>query len=204
MFLCAPWNCLDNLILLYYCLEIVLITSFHYTTYRQPLTLVIFTLVQVPFYVLRRLCKLNKTPSDGTCLGEPPGSFCDVGCCCCFTSLKVFLPSLLFDVIPYSSVTYGRVFTAILYFHPSSSQSDSRHFHLTSLGFSVTALLRLLRFSVGVFYPQAFFTLHSFPAFWHVLWLRCGQEHPIQDRPLCLPSQSCHFRLTHGLELLIL
>ena len=28
--------------------------------------------------------KLNKTPGDGTCLGEPPGGFCDVGCCCCF------------------------------------------------------------------------------------------------------------------------
>ena len=24
--------------------------------------------------------QLNKTPSDGTCLGEPPGGFCDVGC----------------------------------------------------------------------------------------------------------------------------
>ena len=37
--------------------------------------------------------------------------------------------------------------------------------------------------------------------FWHVLWLRCGiwQKHPIQDAPLCLPSQSCPFRLTHGL-----
>ena len=38
-------------------LEIVLMTSFYYTTdvYRQPLTLATFTLVQVPFYVLRRL-----------------------------------------------------------------------------------------------------------------------------------------------------
>ena len=35
-------------------------------------------------------CKLNKTPSDGTCLGKPRGGFRDVGCCCCFTSLKVF------------------------------------------------------------------------------------------------------------------
>ena len=129
-------------------------------------------------------CKLNKTPSDGTCLGEPPGGFCDVGCCCCFTSLEVFLPSLLFDVIPHSSVIYRRVFTPILYFQPSSSQSDSRHFHLTFLGFSVTALPRVLRFWAGVFYPQVLFTLHSFPTFWQVLWLRCGQEHPIQDCPL--------------------
>ena len=81
-------------------------------------------------------CKLNKTPSDGTCLGEPPGSFSDAGCCCCccFTSLKVFLPSLLFDVILRSSVSHCQVFTPILYFQPSSSQSDSRHFHLNFLG----------------------------------------------------------------------
>ena len=132
-------------------LEIVLITSFHYTTYRQPLTLVIFTLVQVPFYVLRRLCKLNKTPSDGTCLGEPPGGFCDVGCCCSsFIAFRRFcdvvLHSLLFNVIPRPSVSCLQVFTPILYFQPSSSQSDSRHFHLTFLGFSVTALPRVLRF----------------------------------------------------------
>ena len=101
-------------------------------------------------------CKLNKTPSDGTCLGEPPGSFSDAGCCCCccFTSLKVFLPSLLFDVILRSSVSYCQVFTPILYFQPSSSQSDSRHFHLTFLGFSVTALLRVLWFWAGDFYLQ--------------------------------------------------
>ena len=36
---------------------VVLIISVYYTTdvYRQPLTLVIFPLLQVPFYVLRRL-----------------------------------------------------------------------------------------------------------------------------------------------------
>ena len=126
--------------------------------------------------------------------------FCDIACCCCFTSLEVFLPSLLLDVISHSSVSYRRVFTPILYFQPSSSQSDSRYFHLTFLGFCITALPRVLRFWAGIFYPQAFFTLHSFPIFWHILWLRCGQEHPIQDLALCLPSQSCPFRLTHCLE----
>ena len=34
--------------------------------------------------------QLNKTPSDGTCLGEPPGGFCDVGCCCFLPPLEVF------------------------------------------------------------------------------------------------------------------
>ena len=71
-------------------------------------------------------------------------------------------------------------------------------------GFSVTVFPRALRFWADVFYPQAFLTLHSFPTFWHVLWLRFGQEHPIQDRRLCLPSQSCPFWLTHGLELFLL
>ena len=66
------------------------------------------------------------------------------------------------------------------------------------------ALSWVLWFWAGVFYPQSFFTLRSFPAFWHFLWLWCGQEHPIQDRPLCLPSQCCLFRVMHGLDLLIL
>ena len=66
----------------------------------------------------------NKTSSDGTCLGELPGGFCD----CFFTSREVF-HSLLFDVMPHPSVSYRQVFTPILYFQPSSSQSDSRHFH---------------------------------------------------------------------------
>ena len=38
-----------------------------------------FSLDQV--YFLDDFCKLNKTPGNGTCLGEPPGGFCDVGCC---------------------------------------------------------------------------------------------------------------------------
>ena len=155
------------------------------------------------FMFLRDFLKLNKTLSDGTCLESISRRL--LWCCLLlFYLLEVFLLSLLFDVIPHSSVSYRRVFTPILYFQLNSSHSDSRHFHLTFLGFSVTALPRVLRFWAGVFYPQAFFTLHSFPTFWHVLWLRCGQEHPIQYRPLYLPSQSGPFRLTHGLELLIL
>ena len=100
---------------------------------RQPLTLVIFPLCRFLFMFLGDFCKLNKTPSNGTCLGKLPGGFCDVGCCCCFTSLDVF-PSLHFDVIPHPSVSYRRVFTSILYFQPSSSQSDLPHFHLNFSG----------------------------------------------------------------------
>ena len=65
-------------------------------------------------------------------------------------------------------------------------------------GFSVTVLPRALRFWVSVFYPQTFFTLCFFTdIFGTFLWLRCGKEHPIQDLPLCMPSQSCPFRLTN-------
>ena len=93
---------------------------------------------------LGAFCKLNKIPSDGTCLGEPPGDFCDVGCCRCFTLLEVFLPPLLFDAVPHTSVSYCQVFTPILYFQLSSSQSDLWHFHITFLSFSVTALPRVV------------------------------------------------------------
>ena len=80
--------------------------------------------------------------------------FCDVGCCCCFTSLEDF-HSLLFDVIPHPSVSYRRVFTPILYFQPSSSQSDSRYFHFQPFRYLLTASATVLsgRFlPTGVFY----------------------------------------------------
>ena len=32
----------------------------------------------------------TKLPAMVLCSGEPPGGFCDVGCCCCFSSLEVF------------------------------------------------------------------------------------------------------------------
>ena len=146
-------------------------------------------------------CKLNKTPSDGTCSGEPPGGFCDVGCCCCcccFTSLEVF-HSLLFDVIPHPSVSYRYVFTPILYFQPSSLQSGSQHFHL-----NFSRLLRHSFTASATVVSKRFLPCTRSPDFGTFLWLRCKQEHPIQDPPLCLPSLGCPFWLTHGLEQLIL
>ena len=71
-------------------------------------------------------------------------AFCDIGCrllihfcssfCCCSSFILFFifvfvLHSLLFNVIPHPSVDYRQVFEPILYFQPSTSQSDSRHFH---------------------------------------------------------------------------
>ena len=112
--------------------------------------------------MIEDFCKLSKTPSNGTCFEEPPGGFRDVGYCCCFISLEVF-HSLRFDVIVHPSASYRRVFTPILYFQPSSSQSDLRHFHFQPFqDLLVTVLPRALQFWVGIFYPRVFFTLGSF------------------------------------------
>ena len=48
------------------------------------------------------------------------------------------------------------------------------------LGFSVTVLPRVLRFREGVFYPQAFCTLHFFPTFRDVFvtQMRAETSHP--------------------------
>ena len=46
----------------------------------------------------------------------------------------------------------------ILYFQPTPPQSDSRHFHF----FSHSVLAGALQLWVGIFYPQALFTLRSF------------------------------------------
>ena len=120
------------------------------------------------------------------CLGEPPrrffvmlvavlhfifdlyfvvvSSFNDVLHFILVSSFVVFLHShFLLDVIPHPSVDYRRVFTPILYFQPSPSQSDSRHFHFQLFrDLLFTVLPRGLRFWVGIFYPHALFTLCSF------------------------------------------
>ena len=118
--------------------------------------------------------------------------FCDVGCCCCCCFLPHwrFFISLLFNVLPHHSVSYLRVFTPILYLQSSSSQRDSRHFHLN--------FFRLFIFTVSATVLSECFLPTGV-----LFWLRCGQEHPIHDLSLCLPSQSWPFRLTHGLELLM-
>ena len=62
------------------------------------------------------------------------------------------------SLTPHPSVSYRRVFTPILYFQSSSSQSDSRHFHFNLPGFfcrSLTASATVLRgrsLPTGAFY----------------------------------------------------
>ena len=69
-----------------------------------------------------------------------PRRFCDVVGCCCSFSFRGFSYPWLFDVILHPFVSYRQVYPyrhlPILYFQLSSSQSDSRHFQFTFLGFS--------------------------------------------------------------------
>ena len=124
-----------------------------------------------------------------------------------FVMLVAVLHSLLFDVISRPSVSYRQVFTPILYFQPSSSQSDSRHFHFNLFGpfcYSFTASATGLgeRFLLsGVFY------LTLLPDIWHNLLLsrlpwepavlsRRLQGLPLRfetPRPICLSE-------SHGVQ----
>ena len=97
-------------------------------------------------------------------------------CCCCYSSfVDVFHSHFLFDIIPHPSVDYRQVFRPILYFQPSPSQSDLRHFHFQPFRYLLTASATVLSghfLPTGVFYlmllPDIFDT---FPTFWHNLLL---------------------------------
>ena len=112
------------------------------------------------------------------CLGEPPRGFCDVGCCCCFPHRRFFIHfrSSIYCCSSFIFVLHFVVvvlhFISRLLFHVSgtppwllrlvkastSSELYPDYFWLPLL----FHLPRALRFWVGVFYPQAFFTLRSF------------------------------------------
>ena len=104
----------------------------------------------------------SKTPSDGTCLGEPSGFlWCWSSFCCCYSSFVDVLHShFLFNIIPHPSVDYRQVFRPILYFQPSPSQSDSRHFHFQPFRYLLTASATVLS---GHFLPTGVFYLTLLP-----------------------------------------
>ena len=149
----------------------------------------------------------SKTFNNLTCLGEPAGGFCDVSChfifvssfCCCSSFVNVLHSHFLFSIIPHPSVDYRRgCYTPFYTFSPA----HCRMIHDTFIfNHSVIFLPRALRFWVGIFYPQAFFTLSSFPTFWNNLLLsRLPWEPSVisrnlqgfilifktQTRPICL------------------
>ena len=109
--------------------------------------------------------------------------------CCCYSSFVDVLHShFLFDIIPHPSVDYRQVFRPILYFQPSPSQSDSRHFHFSTIPLS--SYRERYGFEWAFFTHRCFlpytpswhfwhiptFLAHSnifgtFPTFWHNLLL---------------------------------
>ena len=108
----------------------------------------------------------QKLPAMVLCLGEPLGSFCDVGCCC--SSFIFVLHLLLFFIHCYfyiSKLLCHATGTPPWLLRPVKASTSSElypdYFWLPFL----FHLPRALRFWVGIFYPQAFFTLRSFPTF---------------------------------------
>ena len=109
----------------------------------------------------------SKTPSNRTCLGEPLGGFCDVACYLHFVvvlhlSFFFFTSSL---TLPW---TIDRFLDPFCTFSPAHCRVIRGTFIFNHF---VIFLSRALGFWVGIFYPQAFFTLRSFPTFWHNLFL---------------------------------
>ena len=107
------------------------------------------------------------------CLGEFPGGFCDVGCCCCFPYWRFLVFRTTFPCHQHST--------------PASQAREGLHrlwglpwllsVALLLPGFSATVLPRALRFWGNIFYPQTFFTLRYFTdIFGTFLWLRCRQD----------------------------
>ena len=99
--------------------------------------------------------------------GEPQGGFCNVGCVhCCFCDLGCCSSLIAFwrELSPFRELL--QAFYTHLYFQPSSLQGRIRGTLI--LTFPVPSFIvspRALLFWVGIFYPQAFFTLRSFPTF---------------------------------------
>ena len=143
---------------------------------------------------------LNKTSSDGTLLGRTSRRF--LWCwLLLFSSLEGFTFSGYFSLQPTlhpgcsgswtpppaltsNMATFGCFAFPSLFCHIFTASATVLSRHLLPTG--------------------AFLTCTLFPHFCHVLWLKWGQEHPVQDPPLHLASQGCPFRLTHELKLLIL
>ena len=108
----------------------------------------------------------SKTPSDGTCLGESLGGFCDVGCHLHFVAVLHLL--FFFIHIFFSTSSLTLLLTIVRFLHPFCIVSPAHRRVICDtfiFNHSVIFLRRALRFWVGIFYPQAFFTLRSFPTF---------------------------------------
>ena len=87
--------------------------------------------------------------------------------CCCYSSFVNALHShFLFDIIPHPSMDYRQVFRPILYFQPSPSQSDSRHFHFSTI--SLSSYRERYGFEWAFFTHRRFLSYAPFWHFWHI------------------------------------
>ena len=97
-------------------------------------------------------------------LGEPPGISCDVGCCssfhCCFCDVGCCC--FYISGPPFHATSMPPWFLRPA---KASTSSDLYPGYFRLLYFCVTFLPRARQFWAGIFYPQAFFTLHSFLTF---------------------------------------
>ena len=95
------------------------------------------------------------------CLGEPLGGLCHLGCCCYFPHWRILCFRAIFPC--HQHLTLASQTCECLQQLWALTWLIS--FALLLPGFSVTVLPRALRFWGGILYPQAFFTLHTFPRF---------------------------------------
>ena len=97
-------------------------------------------------------------------------------CCCCYSSFVDVLHShFLFDIIPHPSVDYRQVFRPILYFQPSPSQSDSQHFHFSTIPLS--SYLERYGFEWAFFTHRRFLPYAPSQHFWHILTFLAHSQH---------------------------
>ena len=123
--------------------------------------------------------KLNyKTPSGGTCLGEPPGGFCDVGCCC-------FLPHWRFLAFILALFHATGTPPRLRSFHSICSELYPGYFRLLAL---MSFLPRVLRNFKRRFYLRRFLPCTLFADIYVRLCGGDGAGHPDPDPPLCLLS----------------
>ena len=103
-------------------------------------------------------------------LGEPPGGFCDVGCCCSsfiavFVMLFLQFRATFTGTGTSSPVLLHAAGTLPWLLRPVKASTISELYPGYSRLLLFFHLPRALRFCKGIFYPQALFTLRFFPTF---------------------------------------
>ena len=93
------------------------------------------------------------------CLGEPPGDFCDTGCC------SSFIPVFVMLVFKFPGYFYHATDTPPWLLSPMTASTGSELYPGYFRLLFHFRLPRALRFWVGIFYLQVFFTFRSFPTF---------------------------------------